>query len=65
MLEVELSNVAAMRLYRKLGFIRDKRLPRYYLHGSDAFRMKLRFPSEDLHREEEEGDNDDDDGAAE
>lgn len=40
-LETEVSNAAALRLYGRLGFIREKRLPRYYLNGSDAFRLKL------------------------
>ena len=26
---------------RKLGFRSDKRLPKYYLNGSDAYRLKL------------------------
>ena len=39
-LEAELSNSAALRLYDKLGFVRDKRLPRYYMNGSDAFRLR-------------------------
>eukprot|EP01025_Chloroclados_australasicus_P016953 TRINITY_DN18649_c0_g1_i1.p2 TRINITY_DN18649_c0_g1~~TRINITY_DN18649_c0_g1_i1.p2 ORF type:complete len:179 (-),score=7.32 TRINITY_DN18649_c0_g1_i1:492-962(-) len=44
-LECEVSNKAALRLYEKLGFIRDKRLRRYYLTGSDAIRLKLRIRS--------------------
>lgn len=40
-LETEITNKAAMRLYQRLGFVRDKRLSRYYLNGVDAFRLKL------------------------
>jgi len=35
-LETEATNAAALRLYEKLGFVRDKRLPKYYLNGNDA-----------------------------
>lgn len=44
-LETELSNKGALSLYEKLGFVRDKRLCRYYLNGGDAFRLKLWFTS--------------------
>ena len=40
-LETEVSNQGALNLYQKLGFVRDKRLCRYYLNGGDAFRLKL------------------------
>lgn len=40
-LETEVSNKAALRLYENLGFLREKRLHKYYLNGSDAFRLKL------------------------
>ena len=40
-LEAEVTNKAALNLYSKLGFIRDKRLYKYYLTGTDAFRLKL------------------------
>ncbi len=40
-LETEITNEAALRLYENLGFVRDKRLFRYYLNGVDAFRLKL------------------------
>jgi len=40
-LETEIKNKGAMALYENLGFIRDKRLHRYYLNGGDAFRLKL------------------------
>jgi len=40
-LEAEVTNIGALRLYESLGFIRDKRLHRYYLSGTDAFRLKL------------------------
>ncbi|KAI9187606.1 N-alpha-acetyltransferase 30 [Blastocladiella emersonii ATCC 22665] len=40
-LEAESTNHGALRLYENLGFLRDKRLTRYYLSGNDAFRLKL------------------------
>ena len=40
-LETERTNVGALSLYQNLGFLRDKRLHRYYLNGVDAFRLKL------------------------
>jgi peptide alpha-N-acetyltransferase len=40
-LETELTNSGALRLYQNLGFVREKRLLRYYLNGVDAFRLKL------------------------
>ena len=40
-LETEESNRAAMRLYERLGFLRSKKLHRYYLNGSSAFRLVL------------------------
>ena len=40
-LEAEIDNAAALRLYENLGFIRDKRLHKYYLNGHDAFRLHL------------------------
>ncbi|KAI5651041.1 hypothetical protein M9H77_37046 [Catharanthus roseus] len=43
-LEAEVTNKGALALYGRLGFIRSKRLFRYYLNGVDAFRLKLLFP---------------------
>jgi len=43
-LEAEAGNAAALHLYRALGFLRDKRLHRYYLNGADAYRLKLLLP---------------------
>ena len=40
-LETEVSNTAAMKLYERLGFLRSKRLHRYYLNGNTAFRLVL------------------------
>nr|XP_046914158.1 N-alpha-acetyltransferase 30-like [Dermatophagoides farinae] len=40
-LETEVTNRPALMLYENLGFIRDKRLFRYYLNGVDALRLKL------------------------
>jgi len=42
-LETEVTNLAALRLYEGLGFVRDKRLHRYYLNGNDAYRLKVWF----------------------
>eukprot|EP01117_Protostelium_nocturnum_P008786 TRINITY_DN3150_c0_g1_i2.p1 TRINITY_DN3150_c0_g1~~TRINITY_DN3150_c0_g1_i2.p1 ORF type:complete len:180 (+),score=20.68 TRINITY_DN3150_c0_g1_i2:70-609(+) len=40
-LETEMTNKAALGLYENLGFLKDKRLNRYYMNGVDAFRLKL------------------------
>jgi len=40
-LETEVTNKPALNLYENLGFVRDKRLFRYYLNGVDALRLKL------------------------
>jgi len=45
MLEAETNNYAALKLYENLGFIRDKRLHKYYLSGQDAFRLKMLLPA--------------------
>ncbi|KAK4758468.1 hypothetical protein SAY87_019769 [Trapa incisa] len=48
-LEAEVTNKGALALYGRLGFIRAKRLFRYYLNGVDAFRLKLLFPRPQIH----------------
>ncbi|KKK25551.1 hypothetical protein P175DRAFT_0446015 [Aspergillus ochraceoroseus IBT 24754] len=40
-LETEITNTAAIKLYERLGFLRSKRLHRYYLNGSSAYRLVL------------------------
>ncbi|KAH8315861.1 hypothetical protein KR067_012505, partial [Drosophila pandora] len=40
-LETEMTNKPALALYESLGFIRERRLLRYYMNGVDAFRLKL------------------------
>ena len=45
-LEAETTNQGALRLYARAGFVRDKRLGKYYLSGADAYRLKLLLPSE-------------------
>ncbi len=41
-LETESDNTAALRLYQnKFGFLRDKKLSRYYNNGKHAYRLKL------------------------
>jgi peptide alpha-N-acetyltransferase len=40
-LEAETTNESALNLYENLGFLREKRLYRYYLNGVDAYRLKL------------------------
>lgn len=41
MLETEVINAGAIRLYESMGFMRTKRLYRYYLNTHDAFRLVL------------------------
>ncbi|HAZ62433.1 MAG TPA: ribosomal-protein-alanine N-acetyltransferase RimI [Armatimonadetes bacterium] len=38
-LQVAVSNLAAQTLYASLGFVRDRRLPKYYQSGEDAWLM--------------------------
>ncbi|KAK1061246.1 N-alpha-acetyltransferase 30 [Friedmanniomyces endolithicus] len=40
-LETEVTNTPSLRIYENLGFLRTKRLHRYYLNGSTAFRLLL------------------------
>jgi len=40
-LETEVINLGALRLYESLGFLRTKRLYRYYLNTHDAYRLIL------------------------
>ncbi|ETW79956.1 hypothetical protein HETIRDRAFT_243681, partial [Heterobasidion irregulare TC 32-1] len=40
-LETEYDNTAALALYASMGFVREKRLFRFYLNGKDAFRLIL------------------------
>ena len=41
MLETEIDNFAALKLYEKLGFIKDYKYRNYYLNGNGAYRLKL------------------------
>ncbi|KAL0215506.1 hypothetical protein P9112_007690 [Eukaryota sp. TZLM1-RC] len=40
-LETEVSNTASIRLYKNLGFVKDMFLPKYYMNGNDAYKMRL------------------------
>ncbi|KKF93602.1 N-alpha-acetyltransferase 30 [Ceratocystis platani] len=40
-LETEETNKSAIQLYERLGFIRSKKLHRYYLNGNSAYRLIL------------------------
>lgn len=46
-LETEETNKPAMRLYERLGFLRSKKLHRYYLNGNSAYRLVLLLKSID------------------
>jgi ribosomal-protein-alanine N-acetyltransferase len=45
LLEVRRSNVAAISLYRSLGFSIENERKRYYPNGEDALEMALRLPT--------------------
>ncbi len=47
-LETEETNIPAMRLYERRGFLRSKKLHRYYLNGNSAYRLVLLLKSIDL-----------------
>ena len=46
-LETEETNIPAMRLYERLGFLRSKKLHRYYLNGNSAYLLVLLLKSVD------------------
>lgn len=52
-METEYDNHAALSLYEHLGFIREKRLFRFYLNGKDAFRLVLVVPPDSSDDEKE------------
>ena len=54
-LETEYDNFAALSLYESLGFIREKRLYRFYLNGKDAFRLVLSVPATDTDNDDSSG----------
>lgn len=47
-LETEETNIPAMRLYERLGFLRSKKLHRYYLNGNSAYRLVLLLKTVDV-----------------
>lgn len=49
-LETEETNTPAMKLYEQLGFIRSKKLHRYYLNGNSAYRLVLLLKAVDPDR---------------
>lgn len=55
-LETEETNIPAMRLYERLGFLRSKKLHQYYLNGSSAYRLVLLLKSIDPDNAPEEFD---------
>lgn len=54
-LETEISNNASLKLYERLGFVRSKRLHRYYLNGNAAFRLILYLKEGTALKRPEEG----------
>lgn len=62
-LETEVDNLGALRLYENLGFGRMKRLGRYYLNGNSAFRLGLvlrcSYGEEEEEGEGQEGEEED------
>jgi peptide alpha-N-acetyltransferase len=53
-LETEITNKGSLALYTNLGFVKDKRLYRYYMNGVDAFRLKLFLPVPEPEEQKEE-----------
>lgn len=56
-LETEVKNKASLGMYERLGFLRTKKLHRYYLNGNEAYRLELnmREAKEPEKSEEEPG----------
>ena len=43
-LEVRVSNVGAVRLYKKLGFTVERKIKHYYADGENAYVMSKKLP---------------------
>ena len=56
-LETEVTNTAAIKLYQRLGFLKSKRLHRYYLNGNSAFRFMLPLKGRAATYADEDGDS--------
>ena len=56
-LEAEITNQGALKLYARLGFVREKRMERYYMNGNDAFNLLLWFPKRDKKSAENSSEN--------
>ena len=54
MLETEITNLAALKLYESFGFVRDKRQAQYYLNGNDAYKLKLFLTSKVVEEDSKE-----------
>lgn len=49
-LETEVDNNTSIAFYKRLGFMREKRLYRFYMNGKDAYRLCLPVsPNEDAY----------------
>ncbi|CAO1630667.1 unnamed protein product [Sympodiomycopsis kandeliae] len=46
-LETEADNLASLALYERMGFMKEKRLHRFYLNGKDCFRLILPLDESD------------------
>ena len=55
-LEAETTNVKALKLYSRLGFAKESRMRRYYMHGGDAFSLILRLDPETDHHKHSDSD---------
>ncbi|KAI1406323.1 acyl-CoA N-acyltransferase [Hypoxylon fuscum] len=53
-LETEETNTPAMRLYERLGFLRSKKLHRYYLNGNSAYRLVLLLEPTDTLKDQQQ-----------
>ncbi|KAJ8109276.1 hypothetical protein OPT61_g7578 [Boeremia exigua] len=54
-LETEITNTASLKLYERLGFLRSKKLHRYYLNGNAAYRLILYLKEGTALKRPEEG----------
>lgn len=48
-LHVRISNVNAQSLYKQMGFVKTRLIPKYYNDGEDAYEMKLEIKSQNYH----------------